>query len=610
MKVGALYSSAGRCEFVLWGPLLEEAAVKIVSPSKRLMPMQKDEAGYWRVTAEETPPGTLYFFHLPEAERPDPASRRQPQGVHGPSEVVDPHSYAWRDSGWKGLPLQEMIFYELHLGTFTPEGTFQAVIPRLKDLKELGITAVEIMPVAQFPGRRNWGYDGVYPYAVQNSYGSPDDLKALVDACHREKLAVFLDVVYNHLGPEGNYLRDFGPYFTEKYRTLWGAAVNYDDAYSDGVRNFFVENGLYWLDEFHLDGLRLDAIHAIYDFSAVPFLQELAQKVEAFSAASGRKHFVIAESDLNDAHIIRPREQGGYGLDAQWSDDFHHSVHTLLTGEHAGYYEDFGSISDLAKALRQGFVYDWKYSHFRRRHHGNASADRPPWQFVICVQNHDQIGNALSGRRMSELVPFEALKLAAGVLLLSPNLPLIFMGQEYAESAPFLYFVDHGDPDLVEAVRQGRRKEFQAFHGPSLPPDPAAEETFLRSKLNWNQRQEGPGALLVEFYRHLIQLRKILPALSTLDSGEMNASVLEEGRKVLILTRSDHESRLQAFMNFAAIPASFPLHTSEIGWLKILDSAARSWQGPGSTMPDELHTDQNVTLPSYSFALYLKESNA
>jgi maltooligosyltrehalose trehalohydrolase len=358
------------------------------------------------------------------------------------------------------------------VGTFTPEGTFEAIIPHLDELRELGITAVELMPVAQFPGTRNWGYDGVYPFAVQNSYGGPEGLKRLVNACHGRGIAVVLDVVYNHLGPEGNYLWDFGPYFTDRYKTPWGSAINFDGPHSDPVRRLFIENALYWVTEFRMDGLRIDAVHGILDFSAYPFLEELASAVHEKAERLNRRVYVIAESDLNDTRVIRSRELGGYGLDAQWNDDFHHALHTLLTEDQTGYYQDFGRLGDLVKAFREGFVCSGQYSSYRRRRHGNSSRDIPAGCFVVFAQNHDQVGNRMRGERLSQLVCRERMKLAAGVVFLSPFIPLLFMGEEYGETAPFPYFISHSDADLVEAVRRGRREEFAAFGWSQEPPDP------------------------------------------------------------------------------------------------------------------------------------------
>jgi maltooligosyltrehalose trehalohydrolase len=385
--------------------------VRIVAPPERIVPLEKEDRGYHQGIIEDVEPGSLYVYRLDEGKQcPDPASRSQPQGVHGPSQVVDPH-FPWEDRHWFGLPLEDYIIYELHVGSFTPEGTFEAIMSHLEELKDLGVTAVELMPVAQFPGSRNWGYDGVFPFAVQHSYGGPEGLRRLVDACHQHGLAVVLDVVYNHLGPEGNYLANFGPYFTQRYRTPWGAAINFDGPHSDEVKWFFIENALYWITEFHIDALRLDALHAILDLSAQPFLEELATAVHDEAERRGRRVYLIAESDLNDTKLIRSRELGGYGLDGQWNDDFHHALHTLLTGESSGYYQDFGKVGDLAKAFTEGYVYSGQYSAYRRRQHGNSSKLLPAPKFVVCAQNHDQVGNRMFGERLTQMVSFDALKL-------------------------------------------------------------------------------------------------------------------------------------------------------------------------------------------------------
>lgn len=607
MKIGTNYSAHGRCEFVVWAPFRKKVALKTVSPDEQTIPMTKDRSGYWRLTVENMSPRTKYYYLLDnEIERPDPASHFQPEGVHGPSQIVNHIQFPREDHNWQGIPLEEMIIYELHPGTFTDKGTLKAVIPRLDDLGELGINTIEIMPVAQFPGARNWGYDGVNLFAVQNSYGGPRALKELVNACHRRGLAVILDVVYNHLGPEGNYLRDFGPYFTGKYKTPWGEAVNFDDEYSDDVRNFFIENALHWFGNYHVDALRLDAIHAIFDMSAKPFLQELAEKVEAFSAEQGRKFYLIAESNLNDVRTIRPTELGGHGMDAQWSDDFHHALHTLLTGENTGYYVDFGQTDHLVKAIGEGFTYDWKYSRYRQRHHGSSSAERPGKQFVVCIQNHDQVGNRMLGDRLSVIVPFEALKLAAGTLLLSPYIPMLFMGEEYGERTPFLYFVSHGDPELIRAVWEGRKAEFEAFRWEGEPPDPQSEETFLRSKLNWEQRETGKHGILLKYYRKLIQLRTEVPALKFPDKSNLQISSWKK-EKVIGMHRWRSDSQVFCLMNYNNIKNRISVRLPEGSWIKILDSADSFWEGRGASLPRSLHHGHTLELNAYNFAVYLQQ---
>lgn len=621
MEVGARYLDEGRCRFAVWAPysgdlklvileqnngvVAEQDNEAAVDPNNKIdyddeatiVSSKKDAQGYWKFDVENAFPGTRYFYRLDGSRnRPDPASRSQPEGVHGPSQVID-YEYPWMDGSWKGIPLDEMIIYELHIGTFTEEGTFEAVIPRLEELRDLGITAVELMPVGQFPGQRNWGYDVAYPFAVQNSYGGPVGLKRLVAACHTQGLAVILDVVYNHLGPEGNYLADYGPYFTDRYKTPWGSALNFDGAHSDEVRNFFFENALAWFRDYHLDALRLDAVHAIFDMSARPFLRELAERVDGFSK-SDRRRYLIAESDLNDVRLIDSWKRNGFGINAQWSDDLHHALHALLTGEREGYYQDFGSIEDLTRALSDGFVYSWMYSKYRKRHHGSPSRDFPASRFIVSSQNHDQVGNRSLGERLSSLVSFEALKLAAGTVILSPYVPLIFMGEEYAEDAPFLYFVSHSDPALAEATREGRRAEFRA--GADEPPDPQGPATFARSRVDWGLRYSGRHETMLKFYRRLIDLRKRIPALRSLSKSDLEVS--STGSLVFLKRRHEHFC-VQCIMNFGSIDVEFePEFDGE--WKKIIDSSEAEWMGPGSSMPGCIKLAEKVRLRSLSFVLY------
>ena len=477
-----------------------------------------------------------------------------------------------------GCALGDLVIYELHVGTFSAAGTFDGVGDHLADLRDLGVTAIEIMPVAQFPGRRNWGYDGVYPFAAQHSYGGARGLRRLVDAAHAVGLAVLLDVVYNHLGPEGNFLGRFGPYFTDRYRTPWGQAVNYDGPDSAGVRRFVVENAVHWVRDFHLDGLRLDAVHGIFDASPRHILTELVEAVHG--AAPDRRVHVIAESDANDVRLVTPVGQGGYGLDAQWSDDFHHALHALLTGERAGYYQDFGRVSDLGSAYCDGFVYSGQHSPFRGRPHGTSSRELPGERLVTCAQNHDQIGNRMLGERLGQLVTFEQLKVAAGALLLAPYVPLLFMGQEYADPAPFLYFVSHSDPALVEAVRRGRRDEFAAFAWRGDVPDPQAPETFERSRLDHALAGTSHHRVLREFHRELLRLRGTIPALSTLDKERCRVTGLEEPR-VLVVHRWTTGSEAVIVLAFGSSAPVTEVVVPPGLWRVALDSAEPAWLGPG-----------------------------
>jgi maltooligosyltrehalose trehalohydrolase len=605
-RLGATNLGDGRCHFCVWAPLARRVEVLLAG---RGAPMERDDRGYHRATVMGVAPGARYRYRLDgEKERPDPVSRFQPEGVHGPSAVTDPAAFRWSDAGWAGLPMERFVIYELHVGTFTPEGTFDAVIPHLDTLKELGVTAIEIMPVAQYPGDRGWGYDGVQLYAVQNSYGGPEGLMRLVDACHARGLAAILDVVYNHFGPEGNYLWDYAPYFTERYTTPWGAAVNFDGPRSDEVRRFFLGNALQWLEDFHMDGLRLDAIDAIKDGSAYPFLRELADVAHARAREIGRPFHLIAESDLNDAKVIRPPEQSGYGMDAQWSDDFHHALHVLLTGERRGYYADFADIDDLAQAYRESFVYAGQYSTHRQRRHGNRALPAEGWRFVVCSQNHDQVGNRATGDRLGHIVSYEAAKVAAAAVLLSPFVPLLFMGEEYGEPQPFQYFTSHGDEALIAAVREGRRAEFASFHWEEQVPDPHDPATFARSKLTHREREDGPHGTLWRFYQELLRLRRTRPALAALDLQSLDVHA-DEASKTLAVRRWAGDDQTLALFNFSDRGQSVAVAPSKTPYRNLLDSADGRWRGPGSSVPGILLPGSaTVTLPSWSVALFGTEA--
>lgn len=605
MQIGATYLGHGQCKFTVWAPQHQNVAVEIVAPDPKVISLEPAaERGYWTTTVGGLSADTQYRYQLDgETSYPDPVSNWQPDGVHGASQIVDHGAFSWTDSNWKGIPLEDLIVYELHVGTFTPDGTFEAIADRLDDLKDLGINAIEIMPVSAFPGDRNWGYDAAYPYAVQHSYGGPDGLKRLVNRCHEAGFAVILDVIYNHFGPEGNYTSQFAPYFTGRYNTPWGKAINFDDAYSDGVRNFVIENVLYWLEQFHIDGLRLDAIHAIFDFGAKPILAEVSERVAELDERLGRKHLLIAESDLNDVRVVQPRDQNGYGMDAQWSDDFHHSLHVLLTGEKTGYYEDFGTCAQFAKAFEKSFVYTWDYSTYRKRTHGSDVSDRPPSQFVVFAQNHDQVGNRMLGERLSTLVSFESLKLAAGALMFAPAVPLMFMGEEYGEEAPFQYFISHTNPDLVEAVRQGRKDEFKAFHAQGEPPDAQSIETFQRCVLKWDQRKQGNHGILRQFYQRLIELRRKLTPLTHFNRSYVEMTVSETD-KLVAFRRWKGDEEVLGIMNFGDQAVTWTDLQSWGTWHKQIDSADQRWLGPGFTLPDTLTLNDSPTIQPHSIALY------
>ncbi|MGC2617691.1 MAG: malto-oligosyltrehalose trehalohydrolase [Acidobacteriaceae bacterium] len=498
--------------FRVWAPKAERVRVQV---NETQDPLRLADGGWWEGDVRAAGPGTDYAFFLDDEDLalPDPRSAWQPHGVHGASRLLDHTAFAWSDEGWQAPPLSSAVIYELHIGTFTPEGTLSAAEQKVDALRELGVTHVELMPVNAFPGQQGWGYDGVDLFAVHEPYGGPESLKRFVNACHAKGLAVLLDVVYNHLGPAGNYLGKFGPYFTHLHNTPWGDAVNLEDAGSHEVRRFFCDNALMWLRDYHIDGLRLDAVHAYMDRSAINFMEQIATEVRALAAQTGRHLVVIAESDLNDPRLVTAPEAGGYGMDAQWSDDFHHALVSLLTGERKGYYEDFGTLEDLAKSLREVFVYDGRYSPHRDRVHGRPVRGLPGWRFLGYSQNHDQVGNRAQGERLAQLTSIGRAKIAAALEMTAPFVPMIFQGEEWAASARFQYFTDH-EEELGKLISAGRKREFAAFGwDPADVPDPQARATFERSKLDWSERGEGVHAEMLEWYRRLIALRKETPDL-------------------------------------------------------------------------------------------------
>jgi maltooligosyltrehalose trehalohydrolase len=522
--------------FRIWAPAVQSAGVKI---GDSITPLKPLPGGWWQAVVDSAAPGTDYQFVLDGGDYavPDPRSQWQPHGVHGPSRVLDHSAFAWTDQRWQPPSWPEAIVYELHVGTFTPEGTFDAARGRLGYLKDLGITHVELLPVASFPGKHGWGYDGVDLYAPQESYGSPEALKRFVDACHASGLAVILDVVYNHFGPSGNYVGKFGPYFTASHHTPWGDAVNLEDAGSHEVRRFFCDNALMWLREYHFDGLRLDAVHAYMDRSAINFMEQLSIETRALEGETGRKYALIAESDLNDPRIVCPRNENGYGLDAQWSDDFHHAIVSMLTGDRGGYYADFGTVADLAKALKQVFVYDGRYSAYRDRIHGRPVAGLLGWRFLGYAQNHDQVGNRVRGERLSQLITPGRARIAAALVFIAPFVPMLFQGEEWAASTPFQYFTDHEDRELGRLVSEGRKKEFAAFGwSPDDVPDPQDPATFERSKLRWEELEEPEHAEMLRWYKKLIALRRARPELASGALEEVQVEFSEE-QKWLTLQR-------------------------------------------------------------------------
>jgi maltooligosyltrehalose trehalohydrolase len=523
-----------KSQFGVWAPDAEKVELIMNQGS---LTMTVDKHGWWK-TENPPPYGRDYWFLVDShGPYPDPRSPWQPAGIDGPSRLLDHGRFKWSDHHWQPRPLSAALIYELHVGTFTPEGTFKALALKLDHLLELGVTHIELMPVAQFSGERGWGYDGVNIFAPHHSYGHPHELKELIDICHGRGIAVLLDVVYNHLGPAGNYLPRFGPYFTSHYQTPWGDAVNFDGPHSHEVRRFFIDNALMWLRDYHFDGLRVDAVHAIMDCSAINFLEQLAMEVKQLEAQLGRHLAVIAESDLNDPRIIRPRQAGGYGFDAQWNEDFHHALHAALTGEKQGYYADFGGLFPLAEVMQNNFVYDGCYSVYRRRMHGRDARDLSGHQLVGCLQNHDQVGNRALGERTSRLLSTDQLKIGAALVFASPFIPMLFQGEEWGASTPFLYFTAHDDPELAREVRKGRRNEFSAFDWPVDDiPDPQDTAAFERSKLKWEELRLESHQEILSWHKDLIRLRRLHPSLSDGRSDKIKV-YFDNDNKWLIIYR-------------------------------------------------------------------------
>jgi maltooligosyltrehalose trehalohydrolase len=603
--IGVNFNEQGRAEILVWAPLAQKVELQ-VTESKAPLSLTKEAYGYWRLQTGALKQGDRYKFVIDGTAYPDPASLSQPEGVHGHSQAIDSKTFAWKDKEWNNLPLEDYILYELHTGTFTPEGTFAAIEKKLDHLIELGINAIELMPVAQFPGARNWGYDGVFPFAVQHSYGGHEGLKKLVNTCHQKGFAVVLDVVYNHLGPEGNYLGAYGPFFTDKYNTPWGGAINFDDAWCDGERHYFIENALMWFRDFHIDALRLDAVHAIKDFSPNHILREIKQHVNALMQETGRTHYLIAELDLNDNRFINPLNEGGYGMDGQWIDEFHHALRVSATGERTGYYADFDGIEHLAKAYRDAYVFDGQYSEHRKKFFGVKADNNPGRQFVVFSQNHDQVGNRMLGERTSELVSFEMQKLLAGAVLVSPFLPMLFMGEEWGEPNPFQYFVSHTDAELAEAVRKGRKAEFAAFHALGEAPDPMAEATFNNSKLQWHLLGDTKHQTLFRYYKQLIAFRKQHPALHRLNRKQVEANSIN-GTQALFLHRWHETQHVFCLLNFSKAPCPFNPPFENGPWTCLLNSADEQWNGT-TPVPQESNNSQPVTIPAEAILIYTNQS--
>lgn len=607
-NIGLNFNENGEAEIRLWAPLAANVSI-LIEDSELTLAMFDEGYGYWYLQTDQIKAFDQYRFKITPLsneetlDRADPASLFQEEGLQGYSTAFDVNAFPWTDADWKGVDLNDLIIYELHTGTFTSAGDFASIETKLDYLVELGITAIEIMPVAQFSGNRNWGYDGVFPFAVQNSYGGPLALQHLVNACHAKGLAVILDVVYNHVGPEGNYFSDFGHYFTDKYHTPWGKAINFDDAGSDAVRDFFIENALMWFRDFHIDALRLDAVHAIKDFSPVHILAEIKTYTEKLSQFTGRAYQLIVELDLNDERYIRPQSEYAYGMDAQWVDEFHHALRVCAGQTKDGYYSDFNGVIDLAKSYQDAYVYTGQYSTHRQRKFGMPVHQASGAKFVVFSQNHDQVGNRMLGERSSTLVSFEMLKVMATAVFCSPFLPLIFMGEEWAETNPFQFFVSHSDEELVEAVRKGRKAEFAAFHNNGDTPDPQAVSTFERSKLDWEKITESNHEIMLGYYKTLIALRKQHTALANLDRKSVHAEAFSE-KNCLVVKRWKGSEEMIAMFNFSKQIQTLSINPAFQRAPVLLDSALIKWNGP-SQESNNISAEGQITLfPESILILY------
>lgn len=603
-ELGASRIGPEEWAFTVWAPDAKRIAVRIEDAGGREIPLDPVGCGYHFARVDGLEHAPTYRFVLADGKAyADPASRRQPEGVHGPSRGFDPAEHSWRDAGFEAPAAHDLVIYELHVGTFTETGTFDAAIEHLDELTELGINAVEPMPIAAFPGHRNWGYDGVFPFAVHEGYGGPAGFQRFVDACHERQLAVILDVVYNHLGPEGAVHQQYGPYVTDMYATPWGPAMNFSERGSDEVRRYFIDNALMWLRDFHVDGLRFDAVHGIVDPTASPFLRELTGAIAALGQRLGRPFTTIAESADNNPLVIAPPEIGGQGFDAQWNDDFHHAVHAVLTGERDGYYQDYGSIDQIAAAYTHGFVFRGEYSRFRGRRHGSFAPNAPAHRLVTFAQNHDQVGNRVGAERLTAIVGARKARLATAATLLSPNIPLLFMGEEYGEDAPFPYFVDHGDPGLLDAVRRGRAAEFGRDADQF---DPGAAQTFRTAVLDRRRRDTPEGEAMLALTRQLVDLRQRCPLLHDCHADE---SVGYRDGDVVVLYRRRGTSQVASAFNFSDNETTIVLAGVQ-AWHRLLNSADRGAGGSSDGAAELWTTEGRVVLEPWGFAVYTADAEA
>ncbi|WP_166335805.1 malto-oligosyltrehalose trehalohydrolase [Sphingobacterium chungjuense] len=575
----------------VWAPKAKIVQCQ-VEDQKTLITLDRKEYGYWETKTHAIKAGDRYQFVLDGEAYPDPASYYQPEGVHGASQVVD-LSFNWTDGGYTVPAMKDLIIYELHIGTFTDTHDFQGTIDKIPYLKKLGINAIEIMPIAQFPGERNWGYDGVFPFAVQDSYGGPKAFQQLVDAAHAQDIAIVLDVVYNHFGPEGNYAPNYGPYFTDKYGTPWGSAINFDDAYSNGVRDFVLANVRMWFADYHVDALRIDAAHALKDWSASHILQDIRRETNAWIEEQERDHYLIVECDLNDRRYLESLEKNGFAMDGQWVDEFHHALRVAAGGKPDGYYSDFHGVADLAKSLQHAYVYTGQYSEHRQKFFGTDTVGITGDHFIVFSQNHDQTGNRMLGERSSMLFSADMQRLMALTVMASPFVPMLFMGEEWSASTPFQYFVHHSDEELIEAVRKGRKEEFKSFHSDAEAPDPQSENTFADCVLKWDEVDSGAHQQMLAYYEALISFRKANSILRQVDRSLVTVQY-DEPKSVIVLSYAFEDQLMVGLLNFSSAAQTVSLD-SAYSWERIWDTSDPAWGGSGPTA--DLFNGE-VTIPA------------
>lgn len=604
-KIGPHFLQNGKCKFTVWAPSVADIALHIIYPENKVIPLRKTGNGYWECKLEAINSNYLYYYRINNSiERPDPASKFQPNGVSGPSRVLAHRDFRWKDKNWHIFDFKKLVIYELHIGTFSSEGTYSGVISKLDYLVDLGVNCIELMPIAQFSGSYNWGYDGAFPFAPHNSYGEPSELKKMVQSCHLKGIAVILDVVYNHLGPEGGCLDIYGPYFSNMNKTPWGKSFNFTENYSEDVKNYFYENALSWLQDYHFDGLRIDAVDYMYEYGAAPFLYELNRKVKKLSKLLGKKKYLIAESDINSHNIVASLNKGGSGFKAKWNNEYHHFNYAILTGERDKYCARYNKMENLVSFLKEGLIYhNCKTGSQKKR---KSFASYKPQQIIIYLQNHDLIGNRPNGERLSSLMGIEALKLTSGLMFILPHIPMLFMGEEYAEDVPFLFFADYQNETLLAEIENNRGKEFAKAGWTGIQISSSIQQAFINSKLKWFSEEDKNNSKIFNYYKYLILLKKTHPVLKQHKNIHTYVSCKSTSR-ILIYKRWWKEKQIVAIMNYSKNPAVICVQLEKGGWSKILDSTDICWAGNGTEIPEAIcNAKSQLKLKALSIVIFEK----